>query len=104
MFIYEIVRWFNIIFVMLIDCEDIYVMVSWLDDVFDFIDEVVDWFFVYKIDSSIDGVIVMVKIIVKMVEEIDCVVCCLRMLLFFYYKYVVEVNWFENEVDCLFRD
>ncbi len=101
---HEIVRRLNTTFVTPIDREDIYALACRLDDVLDLIDAVADRLLLYKIDNPTEGAIAMAKIIVKIAEETDRAVRCLRRLSPSYHKHAVEVNRLENEADRMLRD
>jgi len=56
-FIYEIMWWVNFLFIMLFDCEDIYLFVLNFDDCMGYMEFVVDWIMFYCIGSLLDGVV-----------------------------------------------
>ena len=84
------------------DREDIQELISRLDDVIDFIEEVADTCILYKIDEPTPAVIAQAEIVVKQTEEI---VRALEKLLGFkgLAPHWIEIHRLENEGDRVAR-
>lgn len=101
---YEIFMEFGKNFIMLFDCEDIYVLVIFFDDIIDYIYVMVKKINFYKVDLFDEVIVKMVNVIYDVVivvnqvvkelcnlknmqKVIDCVIC---------------INSIENDVDDIF--
>jgi predicted phosphate transport protein (TIGR00153 family) len=90
-------------FVTPFDREDIYALISGLDDVLDFVEETADTFVLYRIDAPTATAVEQAAIIVKQVELIHDALAHLKGFRGLD-KYWIEVHRLENEGDRIARD
>jgi hypothetical protein len=84
------------------DREDIYALISGLDDVLDFIEETADTFVLYRIEAPTAIAVEQASIIVKQVEQIHDALANLKGFKGLD-KYWIEVHRLENEGDRIVR-
>jgi uncharacterized protein len=89
-------------FVTPFDREDIYALISGLDDVLDFIEETADTFVLYRIEAPTAIAVAQASIIVKQVEQIHDALANLKGFKGLD-KYWIEVHRLENEGDRIVR-
>ena len=89
-------------FVTPFDREDIYALISGLDDVLDFIEETADTFVLYRIEAPTATAVEQASIIVKQVELIHDALAHLKGFKGLD-KYWIEVHRLENEGDRIAR-
>jgi hypothetical protein len=89
-------------FVTPFDREDIYALISGLDDVLDFIEETADTFVLYRIEAPTAIAVEQASIIVKQVEQIHDALANLKGFKGLE-KYWIEVHRLENEGDRIVR-
>jgi predicted phosphate transport protein (TIGR00153 family) len=89
-------------FVTPFDREDIYALISGLDDVLDFIEETADTFVLYRIAAPTAIAVEQASIIVKQVEQIHDALANLKGFKGLE-KYWIEVHRLENEGDRIVR-
>jgi predicted phosphate transport protein (TIGR00153 family) len=90
-------------FVTPFDREDIYALISALDDVLDFVEETADTFVLYRIDAPTATAVEQAAIIVKQVELIHDALAHLKGFRGLD-TYWIEVHRLENEGDRIARD
>jgi uncharacterized protein len=99
---HRIMRQLNTSFVTPFDREDIYALISALDDVLDFIEEVADTFVLYRIEAPTATAVDQAAIVVKQVELIHDALIHLQG-----FKgldtYWIEIHRLENEGDRIVR-
>ena len=89
-------------FVTPFDREEIHALISGLDDVLDWIEEVADTFVLYRIEAPTATAVQQASIIVRQVEQIHEALLHLRGFRGLE-KYVIEVHRLENEGDQIAR-
>ena len=89
-------------FVTPFDREDIYALISGLDDVLDFIEETADTFVLYRIEAPTAIAVEQASIIVKQVEQIHDALANLKGFKGLE-KYWIEVHRLEHEGDRIVR-
>ena len=89
-------------FVTPFDREEIYALISGLDDVLDFIEEVADTFVLYRIEAPTSVAVQQASIIVRQCEQLHEALTHLRGFKGLD-KYWIEVHRLENEGDSLAR-
>ena len=89
-------------FVTPFDREDIYALISGLDDVLDFIEETADTFVLYRIEAPTAIAVEQASIIVKQAEQIHDALANLKGFKGLE-KYWIEVHRLENEGDRIVR-
>ena len=95
---HDIIQRLNSTFVTPFDREDIVALASSLDDIVDFIEEVADFFGLYRIEAPMDQAIRLARVLHEAVRNISEAVPRLRTLKDIQ-QYTVEVNRLENEGD-----
>jgi len=103
---HETVKKLNHTFITPIDREDIYALISKMDDVLDFIEAVSSRMFLYKVKSPTKEIHDLMEILIKSVEEIDKAVHELRNIKKpeAILNYCIEINTLENKSDVILRD
>ena len=99
---HEIIRRVNSTFVTPFDREDIYALISGLDDILDNIEETADTFVLYRIAAPTATAVEQASIIVKQCEQLQEALSNLRGFKGLE-KYWIEVHRLENEGDQLAR-
>ena len=89
-------------FVTPFDREDIYALISGLDDVLDYVEECADTFVLYRIAAPTGVAVQQASIIVKQCEQLHDALSHLRSFRHLD-KYWIEVHRLENEGDLLAR-
>jgi uncharacterized protein len=89
-------------FVTPLDREDIYALISGLDDVLDFIEETADTFVLYRIEAPTATAVEQAAIIVKQVEQLHAALTNLKSFEGLD-SYWIEVHRLENEGDQIAR-
>jgi predicted phosphate transport protein (TIGR00153 family) len=100
---HDIIQRLNSTFVTPIDREDIYALASALDDIVDFIEEVADFFGLYRIEAPIDKATEMAAILHQSARAIAGAIPRLRTFKDIHH-YTVEVNRLENDGDRVLRE
>jgi predicted phosphate transport protein (TIGR00153 family) len=90
-------------FVTPFDREDIYALISALDDVLDFVEEVADTFVLYKVEAPTATAVDQASIIVRQVEILHDALAHLKGFKGLD-RYWIEVHRLENEGDRIARD
>jgi predicted phosphate transport protein (TIGR00153 family) len=93
----------NSTFVTPIDREDILELVSDLDDIIDLIDEVADYFGIYKIEAPMEQAQALAQVLLRATRQIAEAMPRLRSFTSIS-QYTVEVNRLENDGDRISRD
>ncbi len=103
---HDTVKKLNNTFITPFDREDIYSLVSKMDDVLDFIDAVSSRMVLFKIKSPTNEARALMDVLLKSVEEMDKAIRELRNIKKSeaILKYCVEINTLENKGDVLLRD
>jgi predicted phosphate transport protein (TIGR00153 family) len=99
---HAIVRRVNSSFVTPFDREDIYALISGLDDVLDFIEEAADTFVLYRVEAPTATAVEQAAIIVKQVELLHDALAHLEGFKGLD-RYWIEVHRLENEGDRIVR-
>lgn len=100
---HDIIDRLNHTFVTPIDREDILALVSALDDIVDFTDEVADYLGVYKIEAAMDQSIQLARILNDAAKQIAEAIPRLQGFRDIS-SYTVEINRLENEGDRITRE
>jgi uncharacterized protein len=100
---HDIVQRLNSTFVTPIDREDIYALASALDDIVDYIEEVSDFFGLYRIEAPLDKAIEMTRILHQSARALGGAIPRLRTFKDIHH-YTVEVNRLENDGDRVLRE
>ena len=90
-------------FVTPFDREDIYALISALDDVLDFVEEVADTFVLYRIEAPTATAVEQASIVVRQVELLHDALAHLRGFKGLD-RYWIEVHRLENEGDRIVRE
>ena len=103
---HETVKKLNNTFITPIDREDIYALISKMDDVMDFIDAVSSRMFLYKVKTPAKEAHSLMEVLIKSVEEMDKAICELRNIKKSetILKHCIEINTLENKGDVILRD
>ena len=100
---HAVIQRLNHTFVTPFDREDIHELVSVLDDIVDFIDEVADYLGVYKIDAPMEQSQQLAGVLVEAAGQVAEALTHLRGFKDIT-RYTVEVHRLENEGDRIVRD
>jgi uncharacterized protein len=100
---HDIVQRLNSTFVTPIDREDIYALASALDDIVDYIEEVSDFFGLYRIEAPLDKATEMTRILHQSARALGGAIPRLRTFKDIHH-YTVEVNRLENDGDRVLRE
>src|SRR6185436_6853405 len=100
---HEIGRRLESTFVTPFDREDIYALISALDDVIDYIEEVADTFVLYRIEAPTATAVEQASIVVKQVELLHDALAHLQGFKGLD-RYWIEVHRLENEGDRIVRE
>ena len=100
---HDIVQRLNKTFVTPIDREDIYALASGLDDIVDWIEEVADFFGLYRIEAPMEQASQQAKILNLSCQEVAKAIPRLRTFDDIHH-FTVEINRYENEGDRLVRE
>jgi predicted phosphate transport protein (TIGR00153 family) len=100
---HDIIQRLNSTFVTPIDREDIYALASALDDVVDFVEEVSDFFALYRIEAPMDQATEMARILHQATRAIAGAIPRLRTFKDIHH-FTVEVNRLENDGDRVLRE
>jgi predicted phosphate transport protein (TIGR00153 family) len=100
---HDIIQRLNHTFVTPFDREDIHELVSVLDDIVDFIDEVADYLGVYKIDAPMEQSQQLAGVLAQAARQVAEALTHLRGFKNITH-YTVEVHRLENEADRIVRD
>ncbi len=100
---HAVIQRLNHTFVTPFDREDIHELVSVLDDIVDFIDEVADYLGVYKIDAPMEQSQQLAGVLVEAAGQVAEALTHLRGFKDIT-RYTVEVHRLENEADRIVRD
>jgi uncharacterized protein len=100
---HAVIQRLNHTFVTPFDREDIHELVSVLDDIVDFIDEVADYLGVYKIDAPMEQSQLLAGVLVEAAGQVAEALTHLRGFKNIT-RYTVEVHRLENEGDRIVRD
>lgn len=99
---HEIVRRVNSTFITPFDREDIYALASTLDDVMDFMEEVVDLTLLYEVETLPEELTIQVELIQRCAKLTADSMPDLRTMKALE-EYWIEVNRLENEGDKIYR-
>jgi uncharacterized protein len=100
---HDIIQRLNSTFVTPIDREDIYALASALDDIVDYIEEVADFFGLYRIEAPLDKATEMTRILHQSARALGGAIPRLRTFKDIHH-YTVEVNRLENDGDRVLRE
>jgi len=100
---HDIIHRLNQTFVTPIDREDIYDLASGLDDIVDWIEEVADFFGLYRIEAPMEQASQQAKILNLSCQEVAKAIPRLRTFDDIHH-FTVEINRYENEGDRLVRE
>lgn len=100
---HSVIQRLNHTFVTPFDREDIHELVSVLDDIVDFIDEVADYLGVYKIDAPMEQSQQLAGVLVEAAGQVAEALTHLRGFKDIT-RYTVEIHRLENEGDRIVRD
>jgi predicted phosphate transport protein (TIGR00153 family) len=100
---HDVIQRLNHTFVTPFDREDIYELVSVLDDIVDFTDEVADYLGVYKIEAPMEQSQHLAKILAQAARQVAEALTHFRGFKNVT-QYTVEVHRLENEADRIARD
>jgi predicted phosphate transport protein (TIGR00153 family) len=100
---HDIVHRLNQTFVTPIDREDIYALASGLDDIVDWIEEVADFFALYRIEAPMSQAQQQAKILNRACQEVAAAIPRLRGFEDIHH-FTVEINRYENEGDRVVRE
>jgi len=103
---HETVKKLNHTFITPLDREDIYALISKMDDVLDFIEAVSSRMFLYKVKTPTKEAHSLMEVLMKSIEEMDKAICELRNIKKpeAILKYCIEINTLENKGDVILRD
>ena len=100
---HDIIQRLNQTFVTPIDREDIYGLASALDDIVDFIEEVADFFGLYRIEAPMSQAQQMARILHQSCQMVAQAIPRLRSFDDIHH-FTVEINRYENEGDRVMRE
>ena len=100
---HDIIHRLNQTFVTPIDREDIYDLASGLDDIVDWIEEVADFFGLYRIEAPMEQASQQAKILNLSCQEVAKAIPRLRTFDDIHH-FTVEINRYENEGDRVVRE
>ena len=100
---HDIIRRLNTTFVTPIDREDIYALASGLDDIVDWIEEVADFFALYRIEAPMEKASQQAKILHASCQQVAKAIPRLRNFEDIHH-FTVEINRYENEGDRVVRE
>ena len=100
---HDIIQRLNKTFVTPIDREDIYDLASGLDDIVDWIEEVADFFGLYRIEAPMEQASQQAKILNLSCQQVAQAIPRLRNFDDIHH-FTVEINRYENEGDRLVRE
>ena len=100
---HDIIHRLNQTFVTPIDREDIYDLASGLDDIVDWIEEVADFFALYRIEAPMEQASQQAKILNRSCQEVAKAIPRLRTFDDIHH-FTVEINRYENEGDRVVRE
>ena len=100
---HDIIHRLNQTFVTPIDREDIYDLASGLDDIVDWIEEVADFFALYRIEAPMEQATQQAKILNRSCQEVAKAIPRLRTFDDIHH-FTVEINRYENEGDRVVRE
>ena len=103
---HETVLKLNNSFITPFDREDIYALISKMDDVLDYIEAVSSRMFLYKVKTPTKEICSLMEVLVKSAEEMNRAICELRNIKKpeAILKYCIEINTLENKGDVILRD
>jgi predicted phosphate transport protein (TIGR00153 family) len=100
---HDIIQRLNQTFVTPIDREDIYALASGLDDIVDWIEEVADFFALYRIEAPMVQAQQLASILHQSCRQVAQAIPRLRSFKDIHH-YTVEINRYENEGDRVLRE
>jgi predicted phosphate transport protein (TIGR00153 family) len=100
---HDIIQRLNQTFVTPIDREDIYDLASGLDDIVDWIEEVADFFALYRIEAPMEQAVQQAKILNLSCQQVAGAIPRLRTFDDIHH-FTVEINRYENEGDRVVRE
>jgi uncharacterized protein len=100
---HDIIQRLNQTFVTPIDHEDIYALASGLDDIVDWIEEVADFFSLYRIEAPMSQAQQQARILNHACQQVAQAIPRLRGFEDIHH-FTVEINRFENEGDRVVRE
>ncbi len=100
---HDIIQRLNQTFVTPIDREDIYGLASGLDDIVDWIEEVADFFALYRIEAPMEQAVQQAKILNLSCQQVAAAIPRLRTFDDIHH-FTVEINRYENEGDRVVRE
>jgi uncharacterized protein len=100
---HDIIQRLNQTFVTPIDREDIYGLASGLDDIVDWIEEVADFFALYRIEAPMEQSVQQAKILNLSCQQVAGAIPRLRTFDDIHH-FTVEINRYENEGDRVVRE
>jgi predicted phosphate transport protein (TIGR00153 family) len=100
---HDIIQRLNQTFVTPIDREDIYGLASGLDDIVDWIEEVADFFALYRIEAPMEQAVQQAKILNLSCQQVAGAIPRLRTFDDIHH-FTVEINRYENEGDRVVRE
>jgi uncharacterized protein len=100
---HDIIQRLNQTFVTPIDREDIYALASGLDDIVDWIEEVADFFGLYRIEAPMSQAQQQARILNQACQQVAQAIPRLRGFADIRH-FTVEINRYENEGDRVVRD
>ena len=100
---HDIIQRLNQTFVTPIDREDIYALASGLDDIVDWIEEVADFFALYRIEAPMSQAQQQARILNQACQQIAKAIPRLRGFEDIHH-FTVEINRYENEGDRVVRE
>jgi hypothetical protein len=100
---HDIIQRLNQTFVTPIDREDIYGLASGLDDIVDWIEEVADFFALYRIEAPMEQAVQQAKILNLSCQQVAQAIPRLRTFDDIHH-FTVEINRYENEGDRVVRE
>jgi predicted phosphate transport protein (TIGR00153 family) len=100
---HDIIQRLNQTFVTPIDREDIYALASGLDDIVDWIEEVVDFFALYRIEAPMEKAQQQAKILHMSCQQVALAIPRLRGFEDIHH-FTIEINRFENDGDRVVRE
>jgi len=100
---HDIIQRLNQTFVTPIDREDIYALASGLDDIVDWIEEVADFFALYRIEAPMEQAVQQAKILNLSCQQVAQAIPRLRTFDDIHH-FTVEINRYENEGDRVVRE
>ena len=100
---HDIIQRLNQTFVTPIDREDIYALASGLDDIVDWIEEVADFFALYRIEAPMSQAVQQARILNLACQQVAKAIPRLRGFEDIHH-FTVEINRYENEGDRVVRE